>query len=311
MKKKGLLPIDLISFGFILFKLLYLFFGRHRVEEAWLHLTILTLIVIAIVVVITIHNRRSGWLIDFLRNWYPLILFTYFFELSTKVNLVIFPEYLDPFFMRIDRFIFGYQPVLVWREALNHILISELFYFAYFSYYIVVPGMAFLTYFKKRECFERYVFILSFVFYICYITYAILPVMGGKYLLGVPAWITSYEGGPFQHIMAFIYRSSAHSGAAFPSSHVAVSVVVNLAALQYFRKLGYWLIPLTILLSISTVYCHYHYFIDTVFGLFYGVGFYFAGASLFAYLKRVMVSETLLEKVKQEIDVERGEVWET
>jgi len=311
MKKKGLLPIDLITFGFILFKLIYVFFGRQRIENPWMHLVILLLIVIAIVVVITVYNKKRGWLIDFLRSWYPLILFTYFFELSTKVNLVIFPEYLDPFFMRIDRLIFGYQPVIVWREALDHILIRELLYFAYFSYYLVVPGMAFLTYFKKRECFERYVFILSFVFYICYITYAILPVMGGKYLLGVPAWITNYAGGPFQHIMAFIYRSSAHSGAAFPSSHVAVSVVVNLAALQYFRKLGYWLIPLTILLTISTVYCHYHYFIDTVFGLFYGVGFYFAGAVLYASMKRNEMFGTLLEKARQSIDVQGGEVCDT
>jgi membrane-associated phospholipid phosphatase len=282
------MPIDLISYAYILINLIYVLLGRNRIPGAGEHLGMFAGIALILFLLIVVYNENRGWLLTFLRNWYPFILFAYFFEFSTIANLVFFNDFIDPFFLKIDNFIFGYQPVLAWGQRFDNLFIDELFYFSYFSYYLVVPGIAFLLYFKKREYFSRYAFTITFVFYLCYLTYNVLPVMGGKYLPGVPEMITSYEGGLFQHIMAFIYRGSNHSGSAFPSSHVAVTVAVNIAALQYFRRIGYWLIPLTILLSISTVYCHYHYFIDTVFGVFYGLGFYLTGTALFSFLSRIM-----------------------
>ncbi|MBW6516731.1 MAG: phosphatase PAP2 family protein [Candidatus Cloacimonetes bacterium] len=306
MKKRGSLPIDWLTYGYIIFNLIYISLGRNRVPDAGKHLGILLAMSLFIYVLIRLHHEKSGWLLSFLRHWYPLIFFTYFFELSTIVNLVVFPEFIDPFFMRIDELIFGYQPAVMWGQMYDNIILSELLYFSYFSYYLVVPGIAFLLYFTKREFFERYVFTLSFVFYLCYLTYSFLPVAGGKYINGIQELITTYEGGPFQHIMAFIYRMSDHTGSAFPSSHVAITIVVNIAALQYFRKIGYWLLPLSLLLSISTIYCHYHYFIDTIFGLFYGVGFYFVGAKIFDNIRKrqmlqrstLVSQETLIEKEK-------------
>ncbi len=300
----GFLPIDWISYGYILFNLIFISLGWHRIPEAGKHLGIFSVIAVLLYILIRFYHEKSSRLLTFLRFWYPFILFAYFFELSTLANQVFFREYLDPFFLKIDQIIFGYQPAVVWGQTFNSIIIDEVFYFSYFSYYLVVPGIALLLYFKQRERFEKYAFTISFVFYLCYLTYYILPVMGGKYLPGIPELITAYEGGAFQHIMAFIYRASDHSGSAFPSSHVAITVVANIAALEYLRRLGYWLLPLTILLSISTVYCHYHYFIDTVFGLFYGAGFYFAASALYRYLKGLQITEPLKEKVTTDKRVE-------
>ena len=291
MKRGSFRSIDWLTYGYVLFNMVLIFFGRNRVPEAAKHLGILTLIAILLYILIRLYNEKSGWVLTFLRLWYPFILFTYFFELSTIANRVFFPDYIDPFFIRIDQFIFGYQPVELWGQMINNFFLRELLYMAYFSYYLVIPGVAFLLYLTKRELFERYAFTISFVFFVCYFTYTFLPVIGGRYLPGIPELTTAYQGGPFQHIMAFIYITSDHWGSAFPSSHVAVTVAVNIAALQYFKKLGYYLLPLTILLSFSTIYCHYHYFIDTVFGLFYGVGFYFAGIAVFDRSKKNRVAK--------------------
>lgn len=301
------MPLDWISYGYILFNLIYIAIGRERVPNAGFHLGVFLLIAVVLFLLIKLYHKESGWLVTFLRNWYPFILFTYFFELSTIANRVVFPEYLDPFFIRIDEMIFGYQPAIIWGQLTDDIFINELMYFSYFSYYIVVPGIAFLLYFSHKEYFKRYAFTIAFVFYVCYTTYQFLPVVGGRFLPGVPEMTTAYEGGPFQHIMAFIYSSSNHWGSAFPSSHVAVSVAVNIAALQYFRKLGYWLMPLNFLLAISTVYCHYHYFIDTVFGLIYGIGFYFLGTALYRYLKKCSVTDPDREKRDKKREIVQGE----
>lgn len=308
MKKTGILPIDWITFGYILFNFVYISLGWSRIPDPGKHLGIFAVISAALFILIRLHHEKSHWLLSFLRYWYPFLLFGYFFNLSTQANLVIFPDFIDPFFQRIDEMIFGYQPVLVWGQRYDNFILSELLYFSYFSYYLVMPGIALLFFIKKREFFEKYVFVMTFVFYLCYMTYYFLPVAGGKILPGVPEMITEYSGGVFQHIMAFIYRASDHTGSAFPSSHVAITVVVNMAVLQYFRKFGYWLLPLTILLSISTVYCHYHYFIDTIFGLIYGISFYFAGAWLFKRLKTLPVTESMPEQLEQNVSVKGEEL---
>lgn len=226
------------------------------------------------------EKRSKSKVLSFIRDWYGIALFLYYFETASAFNRVIFPDFIDDFFVAIDQWIFGYQPAVEWGLRYDHWLISEIFHFAYFSYYLM--GLFYLwVYIKKRDLFYRYVFQLCFVFYVCYITYNILPVIGGRYLEGMMELTQQYQHGPFTHIMAFIYRMSPHLGGAFPSSHVAIAIVVTMSAFHYCRKTGWYILPVTILLTISTVYGHYHYFIDTIFGIFYGIGFYYLSGRVF------------------------------
>lgn len=268
-KKIKLLPIDIITYGYLLFNVLYIFIGINRIEGAGYHILFNTSIAIIVTLIIVLYQKDSRTIFYFIRYAYPLFFLGYFFNLSTIVSRVFFSDFIDPFFQQIDMLIFGYQPAIEWGARYSHILIQEIMHFAYFSYYIVIPGAAVLILFKKRKYFPKYIFTVSFVFFVCYITYSFLPVIGGRYWEELYHLTMTYRGGLFTRIMAFIYTHSQHFGAAFPSSHVAISIVVNLALFNYSVKLGRALIPLTILLTISTVYCHYHYFIDTVFGVIY------------------------------------------
>ena len=56
-----------------------------------------------------------------------------------------------------------------------------------------------------------------------------------------------------------------------PSSHVAVALVVMLAAFRYFRRLGWALLPINIGLAIATVWGRYHYVSDVFVGAAFGV----------------------------------------
>ncbi len=311
---KKLLPIDLISLAFILLSIVYIAIGRERIPEAEKHIGILFLIIIAIISVIALYkpNAEIGGIrkiytkiLAFFRHWYPFLCLAYFFELSTIINHVIFKDFIDPFFQSIDQFIFGYQPSIEWGTRFSNIIVQEIFYFSYFSYYLVIPGVAFLIYYLKRENFEKYVFIVSFLFYICYITYWILPVVGGRYIPELFELTQSYQGGVFRHIMAYIYSNSGHSGSAFPSSHVAVTVIVNLGAYFFLsKKFGYYLLPLTVLLTIATVYCHYHYFIDTIFGVFYGLLLFKPAAILYHKLQAIIATNMINNKEKISVGVD-------
>ncbi len=213
----------------------------------------------------------------FLRGIYPVLLFGYFYTSGHVFNRIIFRDWLDPWFMGIDKSIFGYYPSLLWGQVYSHWLIQEVFHAAYFCYYPMILGLPVYLYFKQPKAFKELIFNLTFVFYLCYTIYSVLPVIGGRFIPEAMELTKSYRAGLFTHIMVFIYRTSNHLGGAFPSSHIAVTLVLTVAALRFVRPLGYVFCIIAFFLSLATVYCHYHWFIDAVAGIATGIaGYYLA-----------------------------------
>lgn len=274
--------IDIITMAYTGWITLYLALGYARAEDWGTHFAAHLSIFTAVIALAWWHksmdeeaNPRLYRTLGFVRSLYPVALFGYLFTSSYAYNRIIFGDWIDPFFMEIDRRLFGYLPSVKWGMLYNGFWTNELFHFAYFCYYPMIAGLPLYLYFKKPEAFGELIFILSFVFYMCYFIYSILPVIGGRYLPEAMELTRQYRAGVFTHIMVFIYRSSGHLGGAFPSSHVAVTLVLTVSALQNLRKLGYLFLVIAFFLTIATVYCHYHWFIDAVFGVLTGVGGYF------------------------------------
>jgi len=154
-------------------------------------------------------------------------------------------------------------------------------HFAYFSYYLMIPAVGLYISINSRKTFHKFMFGMAFLYYICLVIYSILPVIGGRYWDVTMELSKVYRYGIFTRIMAYIYSHTTHMGGAFPSSHVAISVAVSIAAIQTNKKFGYSILFLTFLLSISTVYCHYHYFIDTIFGIIFGIVLFLLGQIIY------------------------------
>jgi membrane-associated phospholipid phosphatase len=263
--------------------LLMLFFHSERTPN-WRWLLPTHLVVMALIhFMIQFHaRRRPRGFAEFLRYFYPVLLFTGFYRETGELHHMFFPEFLDPVLIRIEEQIFGYQPSLLFMDRLPYLLVSELFYAAYFSYYIMILGVGIALYLRNRYQFFHYVSVVAFVFYICYLTYIILPVMGprafyrdeAEYALPpdvipaeVPAYPESVQRGPFYQIMAVIYEHLEAPGAAFPSSHVAVALATVWFSFLYLRRIRHVHLVVAILLCISTVYCRYHYIIDVIAGI--------------------------------------------
>jgi membrane-associated phospholipid phosphatase len=77
-------------------------------------------------------------------------------------------------------------------------------------------------------------------------------------------------GGPFTAIMLHIHSTGAILGAAFPSSHVAATLVPWFHVWKWFPRHRWWFTLLFLLLSASTVYCRYHYVVDVIGGIALG-----------------------------------------
>lgn len=289
---KLLSAVDIITLIYCGWMSVYLLLGLalRRAVDGGKHFAIHLSIITLVLLLAYFHREldkaakpRLEKLLSFVRGLYPVAFFGYFFTSGYCCNRILFTDWQDPFFRGIDQWLFGYLPSMVWGVKYSSFFTDELFHFAYFAYYPMIGGLPLYLYFKKQDAFKELIFSLTFVFYLCYFVYSLLPVVGGRFIPEAMEFTKTYHSGVFTHIMVFIYRNSHHLGGAFPSSHVAIALVLTMAALRHARKAGYVFVVISVFLSIATVYCHYHWFIDAVFGLFTGIGAYFL--SLWVYRK--------------------------
>lgn len=289
---KLLSPLDKITLVYIFWVLLLLVAGGAKVRDFGIQFPIFLSLGAGIVLLAYFHKSlessrhpRLYSALQLLHELYPVLLFAHFFTSGYSYNRIFFGDWQDPFFMKIDKAIFGYLPSMVWGQRFGGFWVSELFHFAYFAYYPMIAGLPIYLYFTNRPALKELIFCLSFSFYLCYFIYSILPVIGGRYLPEAMELTRTYSGGIFTRIMAFIYRNSHHLGGAFPSSHVAIAIVLSLGALRHVRRLGYLFAFISLFLSLATVYCHYHWFIDAIMGILTGIGAFFLALTLYPKLQ--------------------------
>lgn len=227
-------------------------------------------------------RNGAGPVLDFLRHFYPVLFYTWFFTETGYLNRMFVPDYLDAEVIRLEQIVFRSQPAILFMANLPYLLVSELFYAAYFSYYIMIVGVGLALYLRNRSQFFHYVSVVSFVFYVCYLIYIFLPVIGPKVFIDEGGGFTlsddlrqlapeaffplNIQVGPFYQIINWIYRTFEPAGAAMPSSHVAVAITTVYFSFSYLRRIRYTHLVAAILLCASTVYCRYHYVLDVLAG---------------------------------------------
>lgn len=255
------------------------------------------------------YERKPNRPIDFLRHFYPVLLYTGFFCETGYLNRMFFHEYMDPLAIRWDQAIFGFQPSVVFMQKVPYLIVSELFYASYFSYYIMIAGIGLALFLRNRDQFYHYVSVVSFVFYICYTIYIFLPIIGPRVffreiagyelppeiqqLAVTDTYPSAIKAGVFYKIMGFIYRVFESPGAALPSSHVAVAWCTVFFSFRYLRPIRFLHMVVAILLCLSTIYCRYHYAIDVVAGLLTAATLIPLGNWLYFKLGRKSVKPTV------------------
>ncbi len=222
---------------------------------------------------------------------------------------------LDHVFANAEQSLFGCQPSLVFSQACPWDVISEMMYLGYYSYFYLIVLNAVLYFILRYEDFTKVAAVTAASFFIYYIIFDFLPVVGPQYyyaaigmdnvVKGVFPDVGHYfinhtemipapgmEGGFFRSL---IESGPVHDGerptAAFPSSHVGLSTIVafmlgRLCMLRKDWRPMYVFVPLYVFLCMATVYIHAHYLIDAIAG-------FISGAIFFAVLWRWMPKESV------------------
>jgi len=275
--------IDYVTQGYVALVGALVLFGHGVAVPSWPLLVAGHVAAIGLIhALIRLQAAHPGsGVLDILRHFYPLLLFTPFYCETGALNHMFFSGFLDPSFIRLEARIFGFQPSLAFMDWLPYPAVSELFYAAYFSYYLMIAGVGLALFFRSREEFFHYVSVISFVTYVCFLTYIFLPVIGPRiFFRGItdyslpadlqpavaPVFPEAVQAGPFYHLMAWIYRSLEAPGAAFPSSHVAIAICTVCFSFLYLRRVRWLHLAGVILVCGATVYCRYHYAVDVAAG---------------------------------------------
>ena len=277
--KRKLFPTDLLILLYLAFTaFLVLFF--HTPSHPWglRFTTHLFMISLLLFLVYTFPSRSPGGqtllsVFFLFRHWYPVLGYGLIYGELEIINHYFSQGSYDEVILALEKAIFGGQPSLWFAENFQNIFLSEYFHLSYFSYYFLIPSLGATLYFKKRwKEFRLFIFSVTSGFFFCYLIFIFYPVNGPYYQfekIGFPQ-----AGYPFYTLTHFIIDRWDSSGTAFPSSHVAVALLVLLWSYRFERRLFVILAPFVIGLIVGTVYGRFHYAVDALAGILVGIVFY-------------------------------------
>jgi membrane-associated phospholipid phosphatase len=173
-------------------------------------------------------------------------------------------SYHDTLIAGWDFRLFGNQPSRTLASAIPITLVSELLHAGYLAYYPVIFGPPLLLLVRgRRRALHHTVLALTITYTLCWTIFALFPVEGPRFLWTAPSGMPD---GPFRRLAAHILAVGSSRGAAFPSSHMAVSVVQALMAWRWQRGLAPALSVIAVLVGVGAVYGGFHYASDMLAG---------------------------------------------
>src|SRR5262249_281909 len=117
----------------------------------------------------------------------------------------------------------------------------------------------------RREDFDEFIASTCAAYYLCYVIFVLFPIESPYHTLR-HLQQAELAGGPFTALINLIEKHGRVHGGAFPSAHVAGSMVALISARRFARPAGYWLTPLVLSICVATVYGRYHYVMDVFAG---------------------------------------------
>jgi membrane-associated phospholipid phosphatase len=173
-----------------------------------------------------------------------------------------------------EKSLFGVQAARVLATIVPNTAVSETLHLGYLAYYPVIFVPPLLLYARReRRGYAETVAALTFVYVICWVIFAIAPVEGPRY-----EWTADAPDGPVRRLTLALLAAGSSRGAAFPSSHMAVSTAQALMALRWQPRAGIVVTVIALLVGFGAVYGGFHYGIDVVAGA--ALGLFIAAATI-------------------------------
>ena len=222
-----------------------------------------------------------------LSDAYPLLVMPLLYAELPLLNQSLFGgAYFDDLVIGLERALFGFEPARELASRLPQRWLSESLLAAYVSYYLIiyVPPLA-IAWKHGHAALRDAVFTLSLVFFAHYLFFVYFPVEGPRYRFASP--VPAEARGPVYALAHSLLEAGSSRGAAFPSSHVGVSVAATILCWRWLRPVVPVVIAvLTIGLALGAVYGGFHYGVDALAGAALGMALALVAPALLLRLER-------------------------
>lgn len=294
---KGLLMLEWVVLGYLLFTTLILLFAYTRLHHPQAMLWGRVQVAAITLALWGVYRLMPCRLTMLARVVLQMALLSWWYPDTYEFNRML-PN-LDHVFASLEQQVFGFQPALTFAQHWPSAWVSEPLCLGYVSYYPLIAMVTVFFFFWRYERLLRTSFIILGSFFLFYVIFIFLPVAGPQYYylaagidqiaqgvfpdvgnyfethqecLPVPG----YAGGLFHQLVDQAHAAGERPTAAFPSSHVGITVVLLWLAWQSRSRLLFWLLmPFAVLMFFATFYIQAHYVIDAIAGLFVGTLFFF------------------------------------
>lgn len=277
-------PIDLITLVYVTITGIYILAGHGSLNNEWIHIAIRIGIAGAIIALPKIDVKGSS-ILQYLRAAYPLALLGFFYSETDYLNNILLTNQ-DALVETWELWMWGYHPSLEFSKTISSYWFNELMNFGYFSYYLLVFTLSVWLFIKNRERFTQSVFIVVCSFYIFYTIFILFPVAGPQFYFAQPLNQIP-DAGIFRWLVKLAAAIGEGETAAFPSSHVGITVMLIFIAYRWAKPLFIYFLLIGIILCFSTVYIKAHYAVDIVAGLLLAPIIYFLSVKAYNLLNKL------------------------
>jgi membrane-associated phospholipid phosphatase len=251
-------------------------------------------------------DRTDPKIWQFINMALPLSVLGFFYHETQFLNQFLL-SFRDPYLVDLEYRLFGFQPSLVFSERFSSYWMVELMNLAYFSYFLITAGFCLYLFFYNQRKLERSVFIIIASFLLFYVFFLVFPAAGPQFFYE-DGYTSLPEGGIFKSTVNLIQLLGEGPTAAFPSSHVAIALIVMYLSYVHARQVFYFVLPIGILLCFSTVYIKAHYVVDVLAAFVAAPVVFKTSSILWEILKKNGVkthseSETLIREIKSYDDL--------
>ena len=231
---------------------------------------------LAVVALVLALGRWTGdtrsRLLTLLRLFYMPILYTFFYRQIQTLWPLFRSQPLDGYLAQLEWRLFGTQPALVFQAAFPYRWLSETFCFAYFSYYFFTPLVGLTALLRHGYLTaERIILSTTLCFIGCYTFFWLAPTVAPHFWFAPHLGPQLYQGYVFNHLLFGFTHGGEIPGGAFPSSHLAVALLLTLWARRETPALFPFMAVITALMVPAVVYLGAHYLLDVPAGLLTGL----------------------------------------
>lgn len=221
---------------------------------------------LALMIVLARRYERLPAALQVAVDFYPTAFVPFVFESLGPLIPAARGTPRDVLLIAWDRALFGVDPT-VWLERWVHPFWTDFFFIAYTTYYFLPLVLGGLLWERNTPEARRFIFALSFCFYVSYAGYFTIPALGPRYALAQEQTIPILTT-PVSRAIAEAINEVEHTKLdVFPSGHTMIAVAVLIYAYRRARRAFWVMLPVVVCLLISTVYCRYHYVVDVLAGL--------------------------------------------